>query len=223
MNILLVEDDAVLADGLVHTLSGVGYTVAAARTGAYAEQLLLVQDFDVIVLDLGLPDMDGLELLRKLRHRKIPAPILILTARDGINDRIKGIEQGADDYMAKPFELKELEARIHALIRRCYGGFQNDIVIGRLSLNTRDNQIFADGVPMLLSPREYAVLEILFIQAGKVVCKDRLAQRLSSEGDALADNAIEVYIHRVRKRIEPYGIFIRTLRGLGYMLETANA
>jgi two-component system, OmpR family, response regulator len=222
MNILLVEDDAVLADGLVHTLSGVGYTVASARTGAYAEQLLLVQDFDVIVLDLGLPDMDGLELLRKLRHRKIPAPILILTARDGINDRIKGIEQGADDYMAKPFELKELEARIHALIRRCYGGFQNDIVIGRLSLNTRDNQIFADGVPMLLSPREYAVLEILLIQAGKVVCKDRLAQRLSSEGDALADNAIEVYIHRVRKRIEPYGIFISTLRGLGYMLETAN-
>ena len=223
MNILLVEDDAVLADGLFHTLSNSGYTVTSVTTGAYAEHLLLAQDFDLIVLDLGLPDMDGLDLLRKLRLRKVPKPILILTARDGINDRIKGIEQGADDYMTKPFELKELEARIHALIRRCYGGFQNDIVIGRLSLNTRDNQILIDGEPMQLSPREYAVLELLLIQAGKVVCKDRLAQRLSSEGDSLADNAIEVYIHRVRKRIEPYGMVIRTLRGLGYMLEVDHA
>jgi two-component system, OmpR family, response regulator len=222
MNILLVEDDAVLADGLFHTLGNSGYTVTSVTTGAYAEHLLLAQDFDLIVLDLGLPDMDGLDLLRKLRLRKVPKPILILTARDGINDRIKGIEQGADDYMTKPFELKELEARIHALIRRCYGGFQNDIVIGRLSLNTRDNQILIDGEPMQLSPREYAVLELLLIQAGKVVCKDRLAQRLSSEGDSLADNAIEVYIHRVRKRIEPYGMVIRTLRGLGYMLEVAH-
>lgn len=223
MNILLVEDDAVLADGLFHTLGSSGYTVTSVTTGAYAEHLLLAQDFDLIVLDLGLPDMDGLDLLRKLRLRKVAKPILILTARDGINDRIKGIEQGADDYMTKPFELKELEARIHALIRRCYGGFQNDIVIGRLSLNTRDNQILIDGEPMQLSPREYAVLELLLIQAGKVVCKDRLAQRLSSEGDSIADNAIEVYIHRVRKRIEPYGMVIRTLRGLGYMLEVAHA
>ncbi|MFA5019301.1 MAG: response regulator, partial [Methylobacter sp.] len=105
MNILLIEDDAVLADGLTHTLSASGYSVTSATTGAYAEQLLLAQDFDLIVLDLGLPDMDGLELLRKLRSRKIPLPILILTARDGVNDRITGIEQGADDYMTKPFEL----------------------------------------------------------------------------------------------------------------------
>jgi two-component system OmpR family response regulator len=224
MNILLVEDDAVLADGLLHTLSNIGgYLVTCATTGAYAEHVLLAQDFDLIVLDLGLPDMDGLELLRKLRRRKVPIPILILTAREGINDRIDGIEQGADDYMAKPFELRELEARIHALIRRCYGGFCDDIVIGRLALNTRDHQIFVDGQPMMLSPREYGVLEILLLQAGKVVCKDRLAQRLSTEGDALADNAIEVYIHRVRKRIEPYGAVIKTLRGLGYLLEADDA
>jgi two-component system, OmpR family, response regulator len=223
MNILLIEDDAVLADGLLHTLSKTGYSVTNATTGAYAEHLLLAQDFDLIVLDLGLPDIDGLSLLRKFRQRKNPIPILILTARDGINDRIQGIEQGADDYMTKPFELRELEARIHALIRRCYGGFRQDIVIGRLKLNTHDHQIMADDQLMMLSPREYGVLEILLLQAGKVVCKDRLAQRLSTEGDGLADNAIEVYIHRVRKRIEPYGAVIRTLRGLGYLLETTNA
>lgn len=222
MNILLIEDDAVLADGLLHTLGKTGYAVTSATTGAYAEHLLLAQDFDLIVLDLGLPDIDGLALLRKFRQRKNPIPILILTARDGINDRIQGIEQGADDYMAKPFELRELEARIHALIRRCYGGFRQDIVIGRLKLNTLDNQILADDQVLLLSPREYSVLEILLLQGGKVVCKDRLAQRLSTEGDGLADNAIEVYIHRVRKRIEPYDVVIRTLRGLGYLLETTD-
>jgi two-component system, OmpR family, response regulator len=223
MNILLVEDDAVLSDGLTHTLGKNGYSVTAATTANYAEHLLMAQDFDLAVLDLGLPDMDGLAFLRKIRQRKIPLPILILTARDGVNDRIQGIEQGADDYMTKPFDPKELEARIHALIRRCYGGFQNDIVLGRMSLNTRDNQILADGEPILFLPREYAVLEILFIHVGKVVGKDKIAQRLATEGDALTDNAIEVYIHRLRKRIEPYDVAIRTVRGLGYLIESTDA
>ncbi len=219
MNILLIEDDAVLADGLIHTLGGSGYSVTCATNGAYAKQLLQAQDFDLIVLDLGLPDMDGLELLRRLRSRKIPLPIMILTARDGVNDRIVGIEQGADDYMTKPFELRELEARIHALIRRCYGGFSNDIVIGRLRLDTHGHQVLADGQPITLSAREYGLLEILLMQAGKVVSKDRIAQRLAVDGDALTDNAIEIYVHRLRKRIEPYGTVIRTVRGLGYLLE----
>ncbi|MBF6648822.1 MULTISPECIES: response regulator [unclassified Methylobacter] len=222
MKILLIEDDAVLADGLMHTLSANGYSVTCATTGGYAEQLLLSQGFDLIVLDLGLPDVDGLQLLRRFRLRKIPLPILILTARDGINDRIEGIEQGADDYMTKPFELREFEARVRALIRRCYGGFRNDIVIGRLALDTQNHQVLADGQSMQLSAREYGVLEILLIQAGKVVSKDRIAQRLSADGEALADNAIEVYVHRVRKRIEPYDAVIRTVRGLGYLLETAD-
>lgn len=222
MNILLIEDDSVLSDGLSHILSKGGFTVTPAVTAAYAEHLILAQDFDLIVLDLGLPDMDGLTLLRRLRQQKLTIPIIILTARDDINDRIKGIEQGADDYMTKPFELKELEARINALIRRCYGGFQSTIVIGALSLSTQDSQIYVDGEPLLLTPRENAVLELLMMHAGKVVCKDRLAQRLSAEGDSLADNAIEVYIHRVRKRIEPYGLMIKTLRGLGYMLENGH-
>ncbi|MBE0436973.1 MAG: response regulator [Methylomicrobium sp.] len=222
MNILLIEDDSVLTDGLIHTLKKTGYVVTATKSGRYAEQLVEAQDFDLIVLDLGLPDMDGLELLRKFRNRKISLPILILTARESMNDRIEGIRQGADDYMTKPFELMELEARIHALIRRCYGGFSHTIEVGRLSLDTQNNQVSADGQLLVLSAREAAVLEILLLQAGKVVCKDRIAQRLSADGDALADNAIEVYVHRVRKRIEPYDAVIRTVRGLGYLLETGG-
>ncbi len=223
MNILLVEDDAVLADGLLHTLNKTGYTVICARTGSYAEQLLQAQDFDLILLDLGLPDMDGLQLLRRLRSRKVPIPILILTARDGINDRIDGIEQGADDYLTKPFELRELEARIKALIRRCYGGFSNKITVGRLTLDTENHQVSGDGMPIMLSAREYGVLEILLMLAGKVVSKDRIAQRLAADNsEALADNAIEVYVHRVRKRIEPYQINILTIRGLGYLLEVPS-
>ncbi|PPD49278.1 MAG: DNA-binding response regulator [Methylobacter sp.] len=221
MNILLIEDDAVLADGLIHTLSGSGYVVTIATTGCYAQQLLTAQDFDLIVLDLGLPDMDGLELLRKIRQRKLPLPIMILTARDSVNDRITGIEQGADDYMSKPFDLKELEARIHALIRRCYGGFNDAIVLGRLNLDPRNHRLSVDGQPLALSAREYGVLEILLLQAGKVVSKDRIAQRLAADDDALTDNAVEIYIHRLRKRLESYGVLIRTVRGLGYLLEAS--
>lgn len=222
MNILLIEDDAVLADGLIHTLGKSGYLVTCATTGTYAEQLLQAQDFDLIVLDLGLPDIDGLDLLRRFRRRKVPLPIMILTARDGVNDRIEGIEQGADDYLTKPFELRELEARIHALIRRCYGGFSNNIVIGQLTLDTHNHQVLVDGRPLILSAREYGLLEIFLMQAGKVVCKDRIAQRLAVDGDALTDNAIEIYVHRLRKRIEPYGAVIRTIRGLGYLLEKSG-
>ncbi|PKM11266.1 MAG: DNA-binding response regulator [Gammaproteobacteria bacterium HGW-Gammaproteobacteria-3] len=222
MQILLVEDDAVLSDGLTHALNKSGYLVSCASRGAYAEHLLQAQDFDLIVLDLGLPDMDGLELLSRFRRSKIALPILILTARDGINDRIDGIRQGADDYLTKPFDLQELEARVHALIRRCYGGFRDKIVIGRLALDTQNHQIMADDQPLALSAREAGVLEILLMQAGKVVCKDRIAQRLSATGETLADNAIEVYVHRLRKRIEPYGAVIRTVRGLGYLLETRS-
>ncbi len=219
MNILLIEDDEVLADGLTHTLSSSGYSVTGATTGAYAEHLLKAQGFDLIILDLGLPDVDGLQLLRKLRTQKLSLPILILTARDDMNDRIEGISQGADDYMTKPFELRELEARLHALVRRCYGGFNHIIEAGNLQLDTSNHQILAKGELLSLSARESAVLEVLMMQKGKVISKDKIAQHLSLHGDALADNAIEVYIHRIRKRIEPFNAGIRTLRGLGYLLE----
>jgi two-component system OmpR family response regulator len=222
MNILLIEDDAILGDGLSYTLRNNGYYISVATTGNYAERLLMAQDFDLIVLDLGLPDIDGLELLRRIRRRKVPIPILILTARDGVNDRVDGIEQGADDYLSKPFELRELEARINALIRRCYGGFDNKIQLGRLILDTHNHQVLADNEAQQLSAREYALLEILMLQHGKVVTKDRIAQRLAQDNEALTDNAVEIYIHRLRKRIEPYAIQIRTIRGLGYLIESIN-
>lgn len=211
-----------LADGLTHTLGHGGYRVTVSGSVAGALSMLLAQDFDLIVLDLSLPDGDGLELLRKLRQRKVPLPVIILTARDGINDRIDGIEQGADDYLTKPFELRELEARIHALIRRCYGGFSKDIVIGGLTLDTVNHQILADGLTLAMSRREYNVLEILLLQAGKVAPKERIAQRLADDGEALTDNAIEIVIHRLRKRLQSYDVIIRTIRGLGYLLEPSS-
>lgn len=219
MRILLVEDDATLADGLSHSLAQSGFDLTLAATAAYADSALRTQAFDVVILDLGLPDGDGREVLRALRARKCPTPVLILTARDGINDRVGGLEAGADDYMVKPFELRELEARVKALIRRSHGGFNHELVFGRLVLDTARHQVVVDGEPMLLPSREYGVLEALLLQAGRVVSKDRIAQRLAVRQEEFADNAIEVYVHRLRKRLDPLGISIRTLRGLGYLLE----
>ncbi|WP_017364539.1 response regulator [Methylococcus capsulatus] len=219
MRILLVEDDETLADGLSRSLAEDGFDLTVAATGTYADSALRTQDYDLVILDLGLPDIDGKEVLRQLRIRKSPVPVLILTARDGLDDRIGGLELGADDYMTKPFELRELEARVRALIRRSHGGFGHDIVCGPLVLNTFDRQVHVNGEPMLLPSREYGVLEALLLQAGRVVSKDRIALRLASGGDELADNAIEVYVHRLRRRLDDLGIRIRTVRGLGYLLE----
>jgi len=220
MRILLVEDDTVLGDGLSRSLADWGFDVTLAVTGTFADSALSTQPYDLVILDLGLPDMDGRDVLRQLRGRHQSAiPVLILTARDGLNDRVGGLELGADDYMTKPFELRELEARVRALLRRSQGGFSHDIRFGQLVLDTRQQQITNQGVPMALPPREYGVLEALLLQAGRVVSKDNIAQRLAVRSEELADNAIEVYIHRLRKRLEPLGIGIRTLRGLGYLLE----
>lgn len=209
-----------MSDGLNYTLSLSGYVVTCAMTGSYAEGLLLAQNFDLIILDLGLPDRDGSEILWSLRMRKVKIPVMILTARDAIHDKIEGLERGADDYMVKPFDLRELESRIHALIRRSYGNFNKDIEVGRLALDTLDHQVLADGQPLILFPREFGVLEVLMLQVGRVVSKDKIAQRLSTGEEELGDNAIEVYIHRLRKRIKPFNANIRTVRGLGYMLES---
>ncbi|MCQ8181235.1 response regulator transcription factor [Methylomonas sp. SURF-1] len=220
MRILLVEDDQALADGLSQSLRDWGFDVTLAKTGTFAVGALSTQPFELAILDLGLPDMDGREVLRELRgRRQSPMPVLILTARDGLNDRVGGLQLGADDYMTKPFELLELEARVRALLRRSQGGFSHDIHFGGLVLDTRQQQVKVRGEPLLLPPREYGVLEALLLQAGRVVSKDHIAQRLAVRSEELADNAIEVYIHRLRKRLEPYAIGIRTLRGLGYLLE----
>jgi len=223
MRILLVEDDTVLGDGLSRSLADWGFDVTLAETGAFADSALSTQPYDLVILDLGLPDMDGRDVLRQLRGRYQSAiPVLILTARDGLNDRVGGLELGADDYMTKPFELRELEARVRALLRRSQGGFNHEIRFGKLVLDTRQQQITNQGIAMTLPPREYGVLEALLLQAGRVVSKDSIAQRLAVRSEELADNAIEVYIHRLRKRLEPLGIGIRTLRGLGYLLEQSE-
>ncbi len=219
MKILLIEDDEVLSDGLCHTLNQGGYSVTASSKGKYAEHLLQAEGFDLIIMDLGLPDIDGMQLLKSLRKQQVSLPILILTARDSMNERIEGISQGADDYMTKPFDLKELEARINALVRRCYGGFSNFIEVGALKLDTSNGQISSQDGLLSLSAREMSVLELLMLQHGKVVSKDRIAQQLSTAGETLADNAIEIYIYRVRKGIADYDVSIRTIRGLGYLLE----
>lgn len=223
IKILLVEDDSILADGLSRSLADWGFDVTLAMTASSADTALRTQPFDLAILDLGLPDGDGRQILRQLRSRKSTVPVLILTARDGIDDRVEGLQSGADDYMTKPFESRELEARVRALLRRSLGGFGNDLVVGRLSLDTANHRITMDDKPMLLPLREHEVLESLLLQAGRVVSKDHIAQRLAVRSDELADNAIEVYIHRLRRRLAPTGINIRTVRGLGYLLEHGSA
>lgn len=222
MNVLLVEDDAILADGLSRSLGDWGFAVTHARTGNYAMTALLTQVFDLVILDLGLPDCDGTEVLRRLRTRKSLLPVLILSARNALNDRVGGFESGADDYLAKPFELRELHARIRALIRRSQGRSNHEIAVGRLVLDTQGQRVIGDGEPLFLPAREYGVLLALMLQAGRIVSKDAIAGRLAVEGDELADNAIEVYVSRLRKRLAPFGIGIRALRGLGYLLEAAD-
>jgi two-component system, OmpR family, response regulator len=219
VRLLLIEDDAALADGLSHLFGGVGYSVTCASTARQAEALLLAQEFDVVILDLGLPDKDGYAVLRTVRARSDTTPVLILTARDAVDDRVKGLEKGADDYLPKPFDMRELEARVRALIRRRYGRFGGHLTLGRLRLETANRQAFHDDEPIPLPAREYGVLEALVLQAGRVVSKDRIAQRLTLGDEDIADNAIEVYVHRLRKRLESFGLGIRTIRGLGYLLE----
>jgi two-component system OmpR family response regulator len=223
MKILLVEDDPALADGLVASLTEIGFDVTPVMTASFADSSLRTQPYDLLILDLGLPDGDGLDLLRQLRGRKLTLPVLILTARDGLNDRINGLQLGADDYMTKPFDLRELEARVHALLRRSRGGFDQELTLGRLRLAPFDHQFHLGDNPLLLPSREQGVLEALMLSAGRVVSKDRIAQRMAVGSEELADNAIEVYIHRLRRRLAPEGISIRTLRGLGYVLEKNTA
>ena len=224
MRILLAEDDAVLADGLSRSLRRTGFAVDHAQNGAEADAAAAAQSYDLMILDLGLPKLSGLEVLRRLRARAGGAnarmPVLILTAADGVDDRVKGLDLGADDYMAKPFELAELEARVRALTRRGLCGAPTLIQNGALSYDLPGRVAFLNGKPLELSAREIGLLEIFLQRAGRLVSKDQLVQHLCEWGEDLSSNAIEVYVHRLRKKIEP-GASISTVRGLGYCLEKA--
>lgn len=219
MRILLIEDDCVLADALVRTLRLADYAVDWISDGQDANHALITSYCNLIILDLNLPRMDGLEVLRRLRLRGSTVPVLILTARDATESRVSGLDLGADDYLTKPFDLRELEARVRALIRRGQSGMGAQLQCGQLLFDTVGRQASCQGVPLELSARELSVLETLMFRVGKVVSKDMLSEQLTTDAEDLSNNAIEVYVHRLRKKIEGGGVSIRTLRGLGYMLE----
>ena len=219
MRILIVEDDLVLADGLKSSLTQSGYAVDLMTSGIDADGVLAYQTFDLVLLDLGLPKLSGFEVLKRLRGRGSKMPVLILTANDDIDNRVKGLDLGADDYLSKPFNLAELEARVRALIRRGQAGGSAIISIGKLQLDTTSRAATYNDASLNLSARELAVLEILMLKAGKVVNKEQMLEKLCNFDEDISDNALEVYLHRVRKKLELSDINIRTIRGLGYMLE----
>ena len=220
MRILIAEDDQILADGLLRTLRAGGAAVDHVASGTEADAALMTNnEFDLLILDLGLPRMHGLEVLKRLRSRGSVLPVLILTAADSIESRVKGLDYGADDYMAKPFSLQELEARVRALTRRGMGGASSTIKHGPLIYDQAGRVATIDGKMVELSARELGLLEVLLQRAGRLVSKDQLVDRLCEWGEEVSNNAIEVYIHRLRKKIEKGPIRIATVRGLGYCLE----
>ena len=220
MRILIAEDDQVLADGLMRTLRGAGAAVDHVASGTEADAALMTStEFDLLILDLGLPRMHGLEVLKRLRARGNSVPVLILTAADSVEDRIKGLDLGADDYMPKPFALPELEARVRALVRRGAGNAASLIKHGPLTYDQQGRVATMEGVMVELSARELGLLEVLLQRTGRLVSKDQLVERLCEWGEEVSNNAIEVYIHRLRKKIEKGPVRIATVRGLGYCLE----
>ena len=219
MRILVAEDDPNLAEGLMRSLRQAGYAVDCARTGNEADAALEANEFDLLILDIGLPEKSGLQVLKRLRARNSKVPVLILTARDSLSDRVTGLDAGADDYLAKPFELAELEARVRALARRGMTGGLALISHGALSYDQVGRVASLDGKPIELSAREVGLLEIFLQRAGRLVSKDQLVNHLCEWGEEVSGNAIEVYVHRLRKKLEPGGVRIVTVRGLGYSLE----
>jgi len=219
MRLLIVEDDAVLADGLSRSLRACGYAVDVVDDGLRADAALTAQGYDLVILDLGLPRLSGLELLQRLRARQVHAPVLVLTADDSVERRVQGLDLGADDYMAKPFAPSELEARVRALARRSPGSSRNVLRHGPLTLDPVGRVASIQDQPLELSARELSLLETLLQRPGRLVSKDQLVDHLCGWGDEVTTNAIEVYVHRLRKKLEPGGVRIVTVRGLGYCLE----
>jgi len=227
MRILVVEDDLPLAEALTGLLAGSGYAVDSVHDGASAEALVRAETFDLVILDLNLPQLDGLAVLRAMRSgaqgRANLAAVMILTARGAPEDRVRGLDLGADDYMIKPFDIGEFEARVRSILRRQAGLKSAQVVLGALTLDLSTRQFNADGAVLDLPPRERALLELLFMRAGKVVAKEAIVQSLTSMDAILSDNAIEQYISRLRRRMVPYGLVLRTARGIGYYLERGPA
>jgi two-component system OmpR family response regulator/two-component system response regulator QseB len=214
MRILLVEDDRMIGESIRAALRQDGSAVDWVRDGRSAESTLASEQFDLVLLDLGLPQRDGLAILRALRSRHDQTPVIVLTARDALQDRVAGLDAGADDYLVKPFELEELAARIRAVTRRRAGRGEPAIEIGEIRLDPSMRQVTRRGEPVVLSAREYAVLEALMARPGAILSRAQLEDRLYGWGDAIESNAVSVYIHQLRRKLGTD--FIRNVRGVGY-------
>ncbi len=211
-----------LADAVARALTQSAHAVDVVSTGADADKALIGTDYDVVVLDIGLPQLDGLEVLKRMRARRSGVPVLVMTARDTVEERIAGLDLGADDYITKPFHLTEFEARVRALIRRAHAAASPALVHGRLRLDTAGRRLYVDEQPMDLTARELAVFELLLLRAGKVVTKQQIIDSLYGWEDVSSSNAVEVFIYRLRKKVEASGVNIRTIRGMGYLIEKPN-
>ncbi|WP_198117140.1 response regulator transcription factor [Massilia rhizosphaerae] len=226
MQLLLAEDDPILANGLTAQLNSAGFTVEHAPNGPVAEYLLAKQKFDIAIIDLGLPMIDGLTVLKKLRASHPDLPVVVLTALDRLDSRVAGLNAGADDYMTKPFEFPELEARLRAVLRRARKdpAANGDVAVAGLHFDRAARRAVIHGEPVELSPRESTLLELLLVHADKVVTKDQIAAAWAGDGTEVgAGNTAEVHIHRLRRKLEGSGLEIRTIRGLGYLLAVERA
>jgi DNA-binding response OmpR family regulator len=218
MRIIVVEDDALVADAIRRGLTEAGFAVDHVTTAEQAEASLLSGEFDLAVIDIGLPGADGLSLVRKLRRQRVSLPVLILTARDGLADRVSALDTGADDYLVKPFAVPELQARARALLRRTRTGKTTHIEIGELTIDLAARSLVLSGAPVELTRREWSVLECLVLQVGQVVSKERLLQAIAGWDEDLTPNAVEVYVSRLRAKLGSHAA-LRTIRGLGYRLD----
>ena len=222
MRILLVEDDAELGGAVSASLKREHYALDWVTDGVAAAAALSMSDYDLMILDLGLPKLSGLNVLKQLRGRgesQRALPVLVTTAMDAVSDRVEGLDAGADDYLVKPFALDELHARVRALIRRRNAASSSIIEHGNLSFDLTSRQAAAAGVPLELSVREAGILEVLLLRAGRAVTKEQLLEKLCAWDSDISLNAIEVYVHRLRKKLEPAGVQVRTFRGLGYCID----
>jgi two-component system response regulator BasR len=220
MKLLIVEDDELLQQGLALALSHEGYACDCAATAAEANSLIVTSQYSMVILDLGLPDLDGASLLRQWRRQHIDIPVLILTARDALEDRVEGLDAGADDYLIKPFALMELQARVRALIRRYQGHSDNLLQQDDLTLNLSSQQVYLQQQPIDITPKEFAILSRLIMRAGQTVNRELLQQDLYTWNDDLGSNTLEVHVHNLRRKLGKDRI--RTVRGIGYRLEPVS-